>query len=169
MAKILPQGTQLYCLAPKADATGFDLIKIPCVVSVDVGEDARDEHEDTCLEETESHTFMPGLNTPGTTSFSVRIDPASTAHVRLNQLSDTNTRLHWALGWSDGVDVDPAEMVANSGEFTLPSQRTWNTFVGHVAGFNFSGFELAGEPLQATINIKRSTKVRWVVKTGTGG
>lgn len=169
MAKILPQGTQLYCLAPKNGAVGFDLLTIPCVVSVEVGEDARDEHEDTCLEETENHTFLPGLNTPGTTSFTVRIDPASTAHVRLNQLNDTQTRFQWALGWSDGVDVDPAENVGTPGEFTLPSGRTWCTWVGHVAGFNFSGFEVAGDPIQASVSIKRSSKVNWVVKTAAGG
>lgn len=165
MAKILPQGTQLYCLAPKSSGTGFDLLKIPCVVSVDVGEDTRDEHEDTCLEETESHTYLPGLNTPGSTTFAVRVDPSSPAHLRLNQLNDTQTRFQWALGWSDGVDIDPTEDIANPGEFTLPATRTWNTFTGHVTGFNFTGFEIAGEPLQASVSIKRSSKVRWVVKT----
>lgn len=169
MAKILPQGTQLYCLAPNADASGFDLLKIPCVVSIDVGEDSRDEHEDTCLEETESHTFLPGLNTPGTTIFSVRIDPASTAHVRLNQLNDTQTRFQWAMGWSDGVDVDPADNVGTPGTFTLPAERTWCTWVGHVAGFNFSGFEVAGDPIQGSVSIKRSSKVNWVVKSAAQG
>lgn len=169
MAKILPQGTQLYCLAPKNGAVGFDLLTIPCVVSVDVGEDSRDEHEDTCLEETESHTFLPGLNTPGTTTFTVRIDPASTAHVRLNQLNDTQTRFQWALGWSDGVDVAPTEHATNKGEFVLPTTRTWCTWLGHVAGFNFSGFEVAGDPIQGSVSIKRSSKVNWVVKNAAQG
>lgn len=169
MAKILPQGTQLYCLAPKASGTGFDLLKIPCVVSIDVGEDSRDEHEDTCLEETESHTFLPGLNNPGTTTFSVRIDPASTVHMRLNQLNDTQTRFQWAMGWSDGVDVDPTDNVGTPGTFTLPAERTWCTWVGHVAGFNFSGFEVAGDPIQGTVSIKRSSKVNWVVKNAAQG
>jgi len=166
MAKILPQGTQLYALAPKEDTPGtFELLKVPCAVSIDFGEDSRDEHEDTCLEELESHTFLPGLNTPGTSTFAVRVDPESDVHVRLEQLNDSGQRFMWAVGWSDGFDIDPTPLADKPGEFDLPKTRTWNIFLGHIAGFNITGFEVAGDPLQASISIKRSSKPRWVVKT----
>lgn len=166
MAKILPQGTQLYALAPTVDNPAvFEVLKVPCAVSIDFGEDSRDEHEDTCLEDLESHTFLPGLNTPGTSTFSVRVDPQSPAHVRLDQLNDSGRRFMWAIGWSDGFGIDPTQDADEPGQFDLPATRTWNVFLGHITGFNITGFEVAGEPLQAAVSIKRSSKPRWVIKT----
>ncbi|KGG82448.1 major tail subunit [Comamonas thiooxydans] len=161
---MLPQGTELFALVPSTDGTTSEVIKVDCAVSIDVGEDSRDDHEDTCLEERESHTFVPGLNTPGETSVTVRIDPSNPGHVRLEQFADSPQRLKWALGWSDGKEA--AEVTAGPpADFELPKTRTWNVWDGHIKAFNFTGFEVGGDPVQGAITIKRSSKARWIVKT----
>lgn len=168
MGRILPQGTQLYALAPTAaDPAKYEVIKIDCAISTDMGEDTRDDHEDTCLEELNDHTFIPGLNTPGDASITVRIDPANPGHVRLEQFSDQPARLLWALGWSDGMQ-DAKGKTGGGFEFDLPPTRTWNVWTGHIKGFKFDGFEVGGDPIQGVITIKRSSKSRWIVKKAGG-
>ena len=164
MDRILPQGTELFVLLPKADTPAeFEVVKVDCAISVDFGEDQRDDHKDTCLEERDSHTFVPGLNTPGESKVTVRIDPQNPGHVRLHWLSDSQQRLLWALGWSDGTA--PATAAAGGGmNFELPKTRTWNVFMGHIKQFGFTGFEMGGDPIQGDITIKRSSKPTWVVK-----
>lgn len=169
MSKILPQGTELFVLAPSEDTPGdFDLLKVPFLVSVDFGEDSRDEHEDTDLDEQDSRTFMAGLNNPGTTTFVVRIDPSSPVHTRLDALNGSQVRMNWVLGWSDGK-APPTEKSSAKGSFELPETRSWNKFSGHITGFNFSGFEAGGGPVQGSISIKRSSRTIWVVKAPAGG
>lgn len=163
MGKILPQGTQLYARAPK-EAGGFEVIKIDCALTVDVGEDERDEHDDTCLEEMEAHSTFPGLITPGDATFTVQIDPSNPGHVKLWALFKARTNVSWALGWGDGVDLDPVAPVDPATDWTLSLERTWNTWLGRVSGMNFTGFEAGGAPVQGSIKIKRSSASEWLVK-----
>lgn len=160
---MLPQGTQLYVLAPK-DAGAAEVIKITCALTVDIGEDERAEHDDTCLEEMEATSTFPGLMTLGDTSFTVRIDPADPGHVKLWALFKARTRVLWAMGWGDGVDVDPTAPAAANVDWDLPLTRTWSTWRGHISGMNFTGFEAAGAPVQGSIKIKKSTAAEWLVK-----
>lgn len=165
MGRILPQGTELFALAPtEADPLKYEVIKVDCAISVDFGEDNRDDHEDTCLEERDDHTYIPGLNTPGETAVTVRIDPKNAGHVRLEQFSDRPDRLLWALGWSDGI-APAAKAPSDAFDFVLPTTRTWNVFNGYIKRFSFAGFEVGGDPVQGVIGIKRSSKPRWIVKT----
>lgn len=167
MERILPQGTELYALLPKEGTPAeFEVVKVDCAVSIDFGEDTRDDLDDTCLEERDNHSTVPGLNTPGESKVTVRINPQNPGHVRLHQLSDTGERLQWALGWSDGNEP-PTLKSGGTKEFELPTTRTWNVFQGHIKQFNFVGFEVGGEPVQGDITIKRSTKPAWIVKVPT--
>lgn len=160
---MLPQGTQIYLLAPK-DAGAAEVIKISCALTVDTGEDERAEHEDTCLEEMESTSTFPGLITPGDATFTVRIDPADPSHVKLWALFKARTRVLWAMGWGDGVDIDPTAPAAADADWDLPETRTWSTWRGHISGMNFTGFEAGGAPVQGSIKIKRATATEWLVK-----
>lgn len=164
MERILPQGTELFALVSKAATPAeYEVVKVDCAISFDPGEDARDDLTDTCLEERDNHSTLPGLNTPGEAKVAVRINPQNPGHVRLHQLSDTGERIQWALAWSDGKE--PATLKAGgTQEFELPKTRTWNVFQGHIKQFNFVGFEVGGEPIQGDITIKRSTKLAWIVK-----
>lgn len=160
---ILPQGTQLYVLVPK-DAGAAEVIKIDCALTIDTGEDELAEHEDTCLEEMESTSTFPGLTTPGDATFTVRINPANPGHVKLWALFKARTRVLWAMGWGDGVDVDPTAPAAAGEDWVLPLTRTWSTWRGHISAMNFTGFEAGGAPVQGSIKIKRSTATEWLVK-----
>lgn len=76
MDRILPQGTELFVLVPKAATPAeFEVVKVDCAISFDPGEDARDDLDDTCLEERDDHSTLPGLNTPGEAKVTVRINP----------------------------------------------------------------------------------------------
>ena len=160
---MLPQGTQLYALMPK-DAGAAEVIKVACALTVDTGEDERDEHDDTCLEEMESKSTFPGLITPGDATFTVRIDPADPSHVKLWSLYKARTKVLWAMGWGDGVDIDPTGPAAANEDWELPETRTWSTWRGHISGMNFTGFEAGGAPVQGSVKIKRSTAAEWLVK-----
>lgn len=160
---MLPQGTQLYALVPK-EAGAAEVIKVACALSIDTGEDARDEHDDTCLDEMEAKSTVPGLVTPGDATFTVRIDPADASHVKLWALYKLRTKVSWAMGWGDGVDVDPTAPAQADADWELSLDRTWSTWRGHISGMNFTGFESGGAPVQGSIKIKRSTAAEWLVK-----
>lgn len=160
---ILPQGTQLYVLVPK-DAGPAEVIKIDCALTIDTGEDELAEHEDTCLEEMEATSTFPGLLTLGDATFTVRINPADPGHVKLWALFKARTRVLWAMGWGDGVDVDPTAPAAVNEDWDLPLTRTWSTWRGHISGMNFTGFEAGGAPVQGSIKIKKTTAAEWLVK-----
>lgn len=159
----LPKGVQLFALAPKKSGGGFEVLKVDCALTVDLGEDQRDEHDDTCLEETEAHSTLPGLLTPGEVSFTIKIDAANASHGRLDEL-DGGPRMSWALGWDDGIDIPPAAPAAQAADWELPNTRTWQTWQGHISAFNVTGFEVGGAPLQGSIKIKRATKAIWLRK-----
>lgn len=128
---IKTQGTQLYAIDP-ADKS---LLTVSCVTSIDGIDSQLDQNETTCLEDLD-RTYEAGLGTPGTVSFGIQTDTSNPAHVRLHQLKQAGTSLQWALGWSDGVDVAPT--VDSSGDFNLPTSRSWIRFEGYMNSFPFS-------------------------------
>lgn len=148
---IKAQGSQLYTIDPDDNS----LLAINCVISIDGIDTAIDQIETTCLEEL-ARTYEAGLATPGTATFVINTDPRDTSHLRLHQLKTAGTVLPWALGWSDGTNIDPT--VDSQGEFVLPATRSWLTFDGYMNSFPFSftqntmvnssvGIQVSGEPV----------------------
>lgn len=148
---IKAQGSQLYTIDPDDNS----LLAINCVISIDGIDTAIDQIETTCLEEL-ARTYEAGLATPGTATFVINTDPRDTSHLRLHQLKTAGTVLPWALGWSDGTNIDPT--VDSQGEFVLPPTRSWLTFDGYMNSFPFSftqntmvnssvGIQVSGEPV----------------------
>ena len=159
----LTQGTEIFVLAPtEADPTVFEVLRVACPTALDPGSESADDIDDTCLDERETRTTRPGLETPGEASITINTDPTMASHYRLFQLKQSKREVLWALGWSDGTavpTVDPEEA-----DFILPTSRTWNLFRGTLATFPFA-FE-SNNVVQSAMTIKRSGPMQWIRKVG---
>lgn len=153
---ILAQGTKIYFIDPDDDS----VVQVNCATTFSPGGAPADQIEDTCLEDYE-RSFKPGLRTPGQATMGINADPRNASHIRLHQLSEENPQptLKWAVGWSDGT-ADPT--VDSSGDFVLPTTRTWFTFQGYVADFPFDFAQ--NTVVTSTISIQRSGGSAWVKK-----
>jgi hypothetical protein len=153
----LTQGTQIYVIDPDTEA----LVEVDCVTNFNPGGNPADQLDDTCLADTTA-SFKPGLRKPGQASLSIRPDPANTSHIKMHQWSETDPSpvLKWAVGWSDGIGIDPT--VDSNGNFNLPTTRTWFTFSGYIADFPF---DFAQNTLvESAVSIQRSGGSSWVKK-----
>ncbi|SDB54427.1 Phage tail tube, TTP, lambda-like [Pseudomonas sp. NFACC13-1] len=106
---ILSQGTQIYALVPTiANPAVFEILEIECATAFNPGGNPADQIETTCLSN-KVRTYMRGLRTPGQASLTLNADPRNASHVRLHQLSEDDSieSISWAVGWSDGVDIEP--------------------------------------------------------------
>lgn len=153
---ILAQGTKIYFIDPDDDS----VVQVNCATTFSPGGAPADQIEDTCLEDFE-RSFQPGLRTPGQATMGINADPRNASHIRLHELSEENPQptLKWAVGWSDGT-ADPT--VDSSGDFVLPTTRTWFTFQGYVADFPFDFAQ--NTVVTSTISIQRSGGSAWVKK-----
>lgn len=158
---VLTQGTQVYML--DTSAASPEVVQVQCATSFNPGGAPADQVEDTCLEAFE-RSYKPGLRTPGTATLGVNADPQYASHVTLHELSQRNPSpvLKWAIGWSDGTEPPTVD---SSGDFELPTSRTWFTFDGYVADFPFDFQQNAVVATEATI--QRSGTSTWTPKTQT--
>lgn len=156
---IKTQGTKLFFVNPADDT----IHGVDCMTSFNPGGAPADQLEDTCMEDTSGvRSYKPGLRTPGQGSLVLNADPTNASHLLLFQLSQGDVKnLQWALGWSDGVAAPTS--VDTSGDFILPSSRTWYTFEGYVADFPFD-FAL-NALVTSTVPIQRSGAGVWIKKT----
>ena len=127
--------TSLYFIDPgEDDSAGVSILPITCVTSLSGIGAAREQIEDTCLED-EARSYESGVATPGQASFTINFDPADGSHVRLYRLWQAGTKLLWALGLGDGPPA-PAALVAptlsSDEDFELPDTRSWITFDGAI-------------------------------------
>jgi len=155
----LTQGTQVFFIDPEGSAPS--VVEVECATSFNPGGAPADQIEDTCLSANE-RSYKPGLRTPGQASMTINADPENGSHIRLHELSeeDPQPTLKWAVGWSDG---DSSPGINSSGDFDLPSDRTWFVFEGYVADFPFD-FQL-NAVVTTTVSIQRSGGSSWVRKT----
>lgn len=145
------QGTDLYVIDPADDS----ILVVGCVTSIDGIDTTLEQIETTCLSDT-ARSYESGLATPGAASFGINTDPKDPSHLRLHQLKVAGTTLKWALGWSEQPGLVPT--VDTSGDFILPTGRSWLTFEGYMNSFPFSfaqnavvqstvGIQISGEPV----------------------
>ncbi len=125
---ILAQGTQVWFIDP----TGSTLTEIPDVTTLNPGGAPSDQIETTPLS-SNARTYKKGLRTPGQAQIGINADPSIPAHIRLFELSkdNTDTKIKFCVGFSDATTAP----TVTTGNFTLPTTRTWFTFEGYVADF----------------------------------
>lgn len=157
---VLTQGTQIYFIDPEFDSNGPGVREVECATTFTPGGNPADQIEDTCLSDT-SRSYKPGLRTPGQATLGLNADPENESHVRLHQLSETDPSptLKWAVGWADGTSVPTLD---SSGDFELPTDRTWFVFEGYVSDFPFDFAANTVVTTQAAI--QRSGGSAWIRK-----
>lgn len=157
---VLTQGTQIYFIDPDFDSNGPGVREVECATTFTPGGNPADQIEDTCLSDT-SRSYKPGLRTPGQATLGLNADPENESHVRLHQLSETDPSptLKWAVGWADGTSVPTLD---SSGDFELPTDRTWFVFEGYVSDFPFDFAANTVVTTQAAI--QRSGGSAWIRK-----
>lgn len=154
-------GTALYFLDPD----DCSVVQVGCPTSLSGLDSTVEQIETTCLENT-ARTYEAGLATPGTATFALSLDPNDPSHTRLLELKKAGATLQWAIGWSDGIGIDPTGALESGGddcEFTLPTTRTWVTFEGFVNSFAFA-WEL-NAIVQGTLGIQVSGDPDWIPKS----
>ena len=157
---VLTQGTQIYFIDPEFDSNGPGVREVECATTFTPGGNPADQIEDTCLSDT-SRSYKPGLRTPGQATLGLNADPENESHVRLHQLSETDPSptLKWAVGWADGTSMPTLD---SSGDFDLPTDRTWFVFEGYVSDFPFDFAANTVVTTQAAI--QRSGGSAWIRK-----
>ncbi|MBS7827367.1 hypothetical protein B9T11_07825 [Wohlfahrtiimonas chitiniclastica] len=126
---IWTQGTQLYM----KKATG-EIVEINDVTAITFPEVSRNQINVTTIKD-KSHKKKMGLADSGEATFTVILDPNDEGHQYLTNLanSDTEEQMEYIIGLDDGFGIDPT---VDEEKVTLPTTRTWYSFVGALKAFN---------------------------------
>lgn len=123
------QGTHLYFVNP----TGPALVKLTCPTGISgLGSGDVDQIEDTCLDETQEHTYQDGLANPETLTVPFNLIPRDASHQLLFAFKDATPRplLDWMALLSESDD--PPTLVG--GEITPPATRSAFAFSAQIVG-----------------------------------
>lgn len=122
---IKTQGSKLYAIG----ADGTTVLGI-CATSISVGSASSDEIDITTLCST-TKEYMAGLQESPEVTFTINFDPSIAAHAALLAMKKAGTVTKFTIGLSDGT----ADPTVTTGEFTLPTTRTWVSFDGFIKDF----------------------------------
>ena len=153
---VLTQGTQVWI--KHGDSAATTLTKMDCITSISLGDDSVSDIDDTCLEETDTKTSQPGLNTPGEGEIVIKTDPLNASHMKLLQLAESRAAVKVYIGWSDGTTAP----TLNATVVTLPTTRTFTTF-NAVLRVSSPTFE-ADSLVEHKVAMKRQSKVTTMYK-----
>lgn len=158
------QGTNLYAMDPD---TG-DVIDVGCVTQISGIDETLEQIETTCLGD-DSRTYVAGLATPGTASFTVQFDPQNPVHIQMYNYKKAGKVLHWAVGFRDQEAIDtgvaprvPTSTADSNGDFVLnlPGERAWIVFEGFMSSYPF---EFAGNSVvTSTVGVQVSGEIEVV-------
>lgn len=151
------QGTMLYVIDPDDDS----VLEVGCITNISGLDSTLEQIETTCLSEN-ARTYVAGLATPGTATFTINADSQDESHIRLHELKKTGDNLQWAIGWSDGT-VPPTVDAGPPVGFTLPTTRSWITFEGFMNSFSFDFSQNA--VVTSSVGIQVSGDPDWIQKT----
>lgn len=151
------QGTMLYVIDPDDDS----VLEVGCITNISGLDSTLEQIETTCLSEN-ARTYLAGLATPGTATFTINADSDDESHIRLHQLKKSGDNLLWAIGWSDGV-APPTVDLGPPVDFTLPTTRSWITFEGFMNAFSFDFSQNA--VVTSNVGIQISGDPDWIQKT----
>lgn len=146
------QGTALYFAAGDPLAVN----KMTCPTGINGLGGARDQIDDTCLDDTEDRSFVGGLGNPGTVSVPFVLKPTEADHHELFELKESGEKITWVIGLSDGTG---APTLGVDDEIEPPTARTTATFTAYVADVNID-IE-TNEVVRGTMELQRSGRVNW--------
>ena len=153
---VLTQGTQVWI--EHGDSAAPTLTKMDCITSISLGDDSVSDIDDTCLEETDTKTSQPGLNTPGDGEIVIKTDPLNASHMKLLQLAENREPVKVYIGWSDGTTTPTLATKT----VTLPTTRTFSTF-NAILRASSPTFE-PDSLVEHKVAMKRQSKVTTIYK-----
>lgn len=153
------QGTKLYFI-DSSTTDGPELITMTCPTGLQGLGGARDQIEDTCLDNTDEKTFVAGLGNPGQVTVPFIFNPQAASHELLFALKSNGDNLLWAVGLSDGT---AAPTIQSDNDIVVTSSRSWFEFSGFVSDVNID--IATNEVVRGTLTIQRSGAVTFTRKT----
>ncbi|MFW8566150.1 phage tail tube protein [Orrella sp. 11846] len=145
------QGTHLFFLSEQAPEGFF---KVTCPTGISGLGGAREQIDDTCLDDTDERSFIAGLAAPGAVSAPFNLDPRAVDHREFFDLKDSGEKIQWLICLSDGED---APTVDSSGAFLPPVDRTSLEFTAYVADVEID-IALA-DKVTGTLTLQRSGRI----------
>jgi hypothetical protein len=147
------QGTEVF-FVDTVTASQEALVQMTCPTGVQGLGGARDQIEDTCLDNTEEKTFVAGLGNPGDVTIPFVFNPQASSHELLFSLKAAGDVLSWCVALSDG-SADPT---LNTDEgLDPPANRSSFLFSGFVKDVNID--IATNEVVRGTLIVQRSGAV----------
>lgn len=146
------QGTNFYFVNP----TGPALVKLSCPTGITgIGGGDVDQIENTCLDETEEHTFVEGLATRDSLTIPFNLRPADASHQLLYSLKDQSPKPVLKMMVLLSESDDPP--VLAGGSMTPPTTRSSFSFDGVIANV---GVDIAtNEIVRGTLTVQRRSAI----------
>lgn len=147
------QGTELFMIET-ASASDPVITKMACPTGISGLGGAKDQIEDTCLDNTTDKTFVAGLGTPGQVSVPFNLIPRDGSHQFLFTLKELGTVLKWIACLSES-GTDPT--MDTDFEFVAPTDRTSFRFDAYIADVNID--MATNDIVRGTLTLQRSGAV----------
>lgn len=147
------QGTELF-LVDSLSASVAAVLKFACPTGITgIGAGAKDQLEDTCLDNKTDKTYKGGLGNPGQISVPFNFIPSNGSHQILWDLKESGEVVEWLAGLSDGVAVPT---LGPDDKLVPPPapQRTSIVFDAYVADLNID--IATNEIVRGTLTLQRS-------------
>lgn len=151
MAPVPTKGTDLFFVDPDTCVP----VLVGCITSFSGLDVPVDQVETTCLSDL-NRTYIAGLGTPGTATFTIQFDPQDASHIRLSEIKASGSpNMYWAVGFGDGTATPVAGSPCDFD--TFPTSRTFIEFEGFINSFSFDaslnsvwtstiGIQVSGDP-----------------------
>lgn len=146
------QGTYIYFVDPADES----LVTVGCPTTASFSGRTTDQIETTCLTD-DDRTYVAGLKSPGTLSFTINYDADEASHARIQDLFNAGTTLLWAIGLADGTT---APTVDSGGTFDLATTRSWRRFSGFLT--EYSEEYTTNSVVTANISVQISGEVEFL-------
>lgn len=151
--KIKVQGSRFFAF------DGETITRMGCLKTFDPGSDSTGKMEDTCLDEKDTKSYLPGLSDPGEGSLGFDINLKNPSHIKIINWATEKKELQIIVG-SSGSEIEPT---VEDGKVLLPATRTWWTFDASLTTPVWK-FE-ADTLVNCTVTMQRKTKTTFTPET----
>lgn len=148
------QGSELF-IADTLSSSVAAVLKMACPTGITgVGAGAATQINDTCLDDLEDESFMPGLGSPGTMSVPFVLKPSEASHQALFDMKAAKQRFGMMVCLSDGVT---APTLDSNEALVAPAGRTSLGFLAYVSDVSID--IATNEVVRGTLTLQRSGPV----------
>lgn len=148
------QGSALY-IADTLSSSVAAVLKMACPTGITgVGAGAASQINDTCLDDLEDESFMPGLGSPGTITVPFVLKPAEASHQALFDMKAAKELFSMMVCLSDGTT---APTLDSADALVAPAGRTSFGFQAYVADVAID--VATNEVVRGTLTLQRSGAV----------